>query len=99
MHCTLLLITLKSGILRNDGAGRFEFVPFPDEAQISSINSFLTLDINGDGLEDIILAGNLYSSEIETPRADASYGLVLLNNGEGNFDAIDSDESGPIPEW
>lgn len=83
-----------SGILRNDGAGRFEFVPFPDEAQISSINSFLAHDLNSDGLEDIILAGNLYASEVETPRADASYGLVLLNNGDGNFDAMNSYESG-----
>jgi hypothetical protein len=84
----------KSGVLRNDGAGRFEFVPFPDEAQVSSVNSLLTLDVNADGLEDIILAGNLYASEIETPRADASYGLVLLNSGGGNFDAVDSNESG-----
>lgn len=84
----------KSGVLRNDGGGQFVFVPFPDEAQVSSINSFLTHDVNADGLEDIILAGNLYVSEIETPRADASYGLVLLNGGDGNFDAIDSNESG-----
>ena len=84
----------KSGVLRNDGAGRFEFVPFPDEAQISSINSILTRDLNSDGLEDIVLAGNLYTSEIETPRADASYGLVLINNGNSSFDAMQSSKSG-----
>ena len=84
----------KSGVLRNDGDGKFEFISFPDEAQISSINSFLTHDLNGDELEDIILAGNLYSSEIETPRADASFGLVLMNAGGGTFDPLSSVESG-----
>ena len=84
----------KSGILRNDGAGKFEFVAFPDEVQISSINSFLTRDINGDGLEDIILAGNLYASEIETPRADASCGMVMLNKGDCNFKPVPPNESG-----
>jgi hypothetical protein len=84
----------KSGVLRNDGSGRFTFIPFPDEAQVSSVNTFLTQDLNQDGLEDIILAGNLYTSEIETPRADAGYGLVLLNSGDGNFDVLHADASG-----
>ena len=34
---------------------------------------------------DIALAGNKFESEIETTRADASVGLVLLGTTEGNF--------------
>jgi len=90
----LTAYNFKSGVLRNDGTGRFEFMPFPVEAQLSTINSFLTRDLNADGLEDIILAGNMYASEIETPRADASHGLVMLNNGDGNFISVPPNLSG-----
>jgi len=85
----------KSGILRNDGSGQFEFVPFPDLAQLSSVNAFMNKDLDGDGQDEIIIAGNLYTSEIETPRADAGYGLVLKNNSEGTtFSVMNADNSG-----
>ena len=41
-----------------------------------------------------MVAGNLFTSEIETPRNDASYGLVLLNEGDFNFKAVNAIESG-----
>jgi hypothetical protein len=44
-------------------------------------------DMDGDGTMDVIYAGNLYGSEVETPRGDASYGGLLLGNGKGDFQA------------
>ena len=66
----------------------------PSIAQISPTNDFLIDDFNTDGNKDILLAGNLFGSEIETIRGDAGLGLVLLGDGKGNFIPIDAHNSG-----
>ncbi len=43
---------------------------------------------------DLILVGNLYVSEVETPRNDASNGLFLKGDGKGGFKAFTSLKSG-----
>ncbi len=90
----LTAYNFKSGVLKNNGGGNFEFVAFPEIAQISSINAILFQDMDQDGLEDLIIAGNLFASEIETPRNDAGYGMLLKNKGNAQFAAINADESG-----
>ena len=85
--------TFSSGCLKNN-AGVLEFIPFPNLAQISSINSIVTTDVNQDGFTDLILAGNLLNSESETPRNDASLGLLMTGNADGTFQAIQPRESG-----
>jgi len=51
-------------------------------------------DWNGDEQLDILLAGNLFSSEIETPRNDASYGTLLtFNKKEKKMEVIANNES------
>jgi hypothetical protein len=57
-------------------------------AQLSSINSILTDDFDKDGHPDMLLAGNLYGSEVETPRNDASYGMYLRGGQLGEFKAV-----------
>jgi len=37
---------------------------------------------------------NLYQSEVETPRNDASYGVVLKGNGKGQFQPFYPSSSG-----
>ena len=43
---------------------------------------------------DVLLAGNLYNAEVETPRNDAGYGLLMVGNGEGHFTALPLHKSG-----
>lgn len=74
--------------------GQFISHNLPVEAQFSSINQTIVEDFNKDGNLDIIIAGNLYVSEVETPRNDASFGYYLEGNGKGNFKAIDTQKSG-----
>ncbi len=74
--------------------GKFVMKPLPNLAQLSSINAILINDFDKDGNLDIVAAGNLYSSEVETPRNDAGIGFYLKGNGAGEFDVITSNESG-----
>ncbi len=86
--------TFASSYIENLGGGNFSINPLPNEAQFSSINSILSKDVNEDGHLDLIVSGNLYSSEAETPRNDASYGLYLQGNGLGGFKPMPATKSG-----
>ena len=78
----------------NKGDGTFKIHPLEILAQISSVNSIVAEDINMDGQLDLILAGNLYGLEPETPRNDASIGLFLKGDGKGNFEPVPAIKSG-----
>jgi len=66
----------------------------PPICQVSSIHDILVQDINGDGFQDLVTIGNLFASEIETKRNDASIGACLLGNGKGDFLPLPYDSSG-----
>lgn len=66
----------------------------PVEAQFSSINDILIDDFDSDGHSDLIIAGNLFGSEVETARNDASLGLLLKGNGNFQFTAVPMTKSG-----
>ncbi|CAM1342317.1 VCBS repeat-containing protein [Tenacibaculum amylolyticum] len=72
----------------------FKIHELPKEAQFSSIQQIITKDIDKDGFTDAVIAGNLYNSEVETPRNDGSYGLFLKGNGNGTFDPVPVTKSG-----
>ena len=74
--------------------GTFITHQLPIEAQFSSINQILVDDYDKDGNLDAVIAGNLYVSEVETPRNDASFGYYLKGDGKGQFKAISPSESG-----
>ncbi|TQO39745.1 VCBS repeat protein [Arenibacter algicola] len=82
-----------SGTFINEKAKGFHFVPFENMSQLSSVNGILVDDYNDDGHKDIVLLGNMYGSEVETPRNDASYGSFLKGNGI-DFKALWPYESG-----
>ncbi|MBK6544020.1 MAG: CRTAC1 family protein [Saprospiraceae bacterium] len=63
----------ESIILQND-AGKFKVIPLPKETQFSTVQSILTDDFDKDGINDLVLGGNLFNAEIETTRGDASVG-------------------------
>ena len=86
--------TFASLYLHNDGGGKFTASPLPNAAQISPIKGIITHDVDGDGNLDLIVAGNLYDTEPNTPRADASNGLWLKGNGKGRFTPVPPSESG-----
>lgn len=72
-------------LLLNKGNGQFERRVLPIEAQLFPILAAACSDLNGDGYEDVILGGNIYDTEVETPRLDAISGLVLYSNGQDGY--------------
>lgn len=83
-----------STYFENKGNGQFAAYTLPVEAQFSSINDMIIRDIDRDGDQDLIAAGNLFSSEVETTRNDAGFGICLLNDGKGNFTSMPKSKSG-----
>lgn len=79
---------LQSGIFINNGPQGFTFQPFSPEAQQSPINSILYDDYDGDGIGDLLMAGNNYQSEVETTRADAGIGVFLKGKEKGRFEYV-----------
>lgn len=83
-----------ASIYLENNNGKFIVHKLPVEAQLSSLNQILVNDYDKDGNLDILIAGNLHVSEIETTRNDAGYGQLLLGDGKGKFKAITATESG-----
>lgn len=83
-----------SVVIHNDGGGKFTATPLPDAAQISPIRGIIAHDVDGDGKLDLIVAGNLYDAEPNTPRADAGTGLWLKGAGKSHFAPVPASESG-----
>lgn len=76
---------LESTVFINQKDGTFKPQVLPNFAQVSSVFSMQTEDLNGDGFPDIVLAGNNYELNTQLGRQDASKGLILLNNKNGSF--------------
>jgi len=83
-----------SSVMYNEGDGSFKLKALPTKAQFAPINGIVSSDFNFDGNIDLLLAGNLFQAEVETGRADAGRGLLLIGNGEGDFEEVSIQESG-----
>ena len=88
--------TLESGILRNDGQGRFQFTPLPRLAQASPSFGVALTDADGDGHADVLLAQNFHGPQVETGRMDGGVGLLLTGQGNGSFDSVWPKRSGIV---
>jgi hypothetical protein len=86
--------TFESVYIENMGDGTFTFHPLPIEAQFSAVNDILIDDYNNDNHPDILIAGNMYATEVRTPRNDAGIGLLLTGDGKGSFKPMNHFESG-----
>ncbi len=67
----------------NTGHGQFKKHHLPTEAQFAPVNAIVCEDLDGDGVKDLLLAGNEYQTEVMTGRYDASYGLFLKGTKKG----------------
>ncbi|MGK0254980.1 MAG: hypothetical protein ACI9OE_002496 [Mariniflexile sp.] len=81
----LEISSFKSYYIQNKGKGNFEFKALPNQAQFGPTLDFEFLDINRDGINEVLGVGGMYDSEVETIRYDASQGYVLTHNSDNNI--------------
>ena len=71
--------------LINNGNMSFTQMKLPFESQWAPIMDMVVDDFTGDKIPDVLVAGNLWDTEPETPAYDAGKGLLLRGNGDGTF--------------
>ncbi len=86
--------TFESVMLLNNGNGGFSSTKLPELAQVAPILSSTVKDVNNDGNQDVIIVGNMFGAEVETPRYDAGDGMVLFGRGDGSFEPCAAKKSG-----
>jgi len=74
-------------------AGKFKKQYLPIQSQFSTTQAIIIEDFNKDGKKDILLAGNNFHPEVETTKADAGVGNLLIQKG-GHFFSTPLMESG-----
>lgn len=67
---------LRSGYLKND-KGRFVFVPFPVQLQVSPITAFLKYDFDNDGKKEVLAGGNYFGVKPFHGRFDSFSGALI----------------------
>lgn len=84
---------MKSSVIENLGNGQFAIKSLPVEAQLAPLYGILPKDVNNDGQTDLLLVGNDFGMEVQQGRADAFAGLVLINQGNWEFQPLTIAES------
>ncbi|MGZ3557210.1 MAG: VCBS repeat-containing protein [Gemmatimonadaceae bacterium] len=86
--------TFATSLARNNGDGSFTLEPLPLEAQIAPIYGIVAADIDGDGKQDLLMAGNFDGVQPQIGRMSAGYGLYLRGDGKGHFTPVRALDSG-----
>ncbi|GJM34392.1 MAG: hypothetical protein DHS20C18_33930 [Saprospiraceae bacterium] len=84
----------KTTIAINEGNGKFTLKPLPKEVQFSCVCGIYCADLNGDAQLDLVMAGNDSGFLPQFSKLDASFGHVLINQGNGDFSRMENRESG-----
>ncbi len=85
---------LSSAVLMNKGNGQLQLSTLPIRAQFAPVHGLLVEDFDGDGHTDVLLGGNFFGARPEVGRYDACYGVWLRGDGQGNFQAVTSKDTG-----
>ena len=69
---------LQSGYLKNED-GKFTFIPFQSELQVSPIMAFLSYDFDNDTKNELLIGGNFFGVKPYHGRFDSFPGALLKN--------------------
>lgn len=73
----------ESCLMINNGKGVFSNLVLPKEVQFSPVRDIIAGDFDGDGITDLLLAGNNYLARPSIGRFDASYGWFVEGSDIG----------------
>ncbi|MEA5425731.1 VCBS repeat-containing protein [Arcicella lustrica] len=91
---TLTANTFQSVVLENKGNGTFQPIALPIEAQFAPVYAINLIDVNKDGFDDLILAGNQFHSRIKIGKMDANYGMLFINKRNCQFEYLPQYQAG-----
>jgi hypothetical protein len=74
--------------------GHFVVRELPLQAQVAPVYKIITEDLNRDSYPDLILLGNNDYPRLKIGKVDANFGVVLLNDGKGNFRYVERSATG-----
>lgn len=81
-------------VLENTSGKGFRMHVLPAEAQYAPVYAITSLDADGDGNKDLLLAGNNSWTRIKYGRNTASHGVLLSGQGNGDFKYVPQYKSG-----
>jgi hypothetical protein len=84
---------LNTTYFQNEG-NTFKIKALPVEAQFSPVYAIATSDVDKDGDQDVIMGGNETMVRVRVGKTDANRGIVLINDGSGNFSYMTQPRSG-----
>ncbi len=85
--------TLETTLLINVN-GTFSKGVLPIQTQYAPVFSILSQDLNNDGYQDLILAGNQSHARVRIGKIDANFGFVFINDKKGGFHYLPQTQSG-----
>jgi enediyne biosynthesis protein E4 len=93
---TLVLraFSFETALWMNEAGKKMNKVALPLQTQLAPLYGILIDDFDKDGMNDILLGGNLCRAKPETGIYDASYGTYLKGDGKGGFTWMPSSASG-----
>ncbi len=86
--------TLATALFLGTASGRFQAVELPIETQVAPVFVIHNFDADGDGFQDLLMAGNMSQAPIRLGAQNASYGVLLRGDGAGKFSYVPPPESG-----
>ena len=90
--------TLDAGVLNTmyfeNKGNSFGIKKLPTEVQFSPVYAIASVDVDEDGDNDVVMGGNESKVRVRLGKSDANRGLVLINDGAGNFTYMPQPRSG-----
>lgn len=83
---------LKTAYFTSDTNGKFHERPLPLQAQFSPV--YTITSVNNNGNDYVLLCGNINRARLRFGKYDANYGVLLKDDGKGNFTYINQQQSG-----
>ncbi|RZM09188.1 MAG: VCBS repeat-containing protein, partial [Pedobacter sp.] len=85
---------LKTALFLSNGKGKFKEAALPIQVQNSPIYAIATVNDRKTGHKNLLLCGNINRARLKFGNSDANYGILLQNDGKGNFKYVPQSQSG-----